>query len=34
VSLEPAAAALAGLVVLSQRLGPREQVSLVLVSVV
>lgn len=33
MSLEPAAAALAGLVVLSQRLGPRELVSLVLVSV-
>lgn len=33
MSLEPAAAALAGLVVLSQKLGPRELVSLVLVSV-
>jgi len=32
MSLEPAAAALAGLVVLGQRLGPRELVALVLVS--
>lgn len=33
MSLEPAAAALAGLAVLGQRLGPREMVALVLVSV-
>jgi inner membrane transporter RhtA len=33
MSLEPAAAALAGLLVLGQRLGPRELVALVLVSV-
>jgi inner membrane transporter RhtA len=32
MSLEPAAAALAGLLVLGQRLGPRELVALVLVS--
>ena len=32
MSLEPAAAAVAGLVVLGQRLGPRELLALVLVS--